>query len=124
MSKPIATHRHANSISAGVFLISLGILFYTKAWWPGILLALLVSIGIKDYLRGRIYDLFLSIFVLGGLFIFFFFNAEWFVTIPVLLTVGGIWIIFRELFVRKERMGEEEAEDISHEVSEDEKDET
>ncbi len=123
MSKPISTHRHANSISAGVFLISLGILFYMNAWWPGILLALLVSIGIKDYLRGRLYDLVLTTIVLGGLFVFFYFNAEWSVTVPVLFTIAGIWIIFRELFVRKPRMGEEEVEDVSHEVSEDEKNE-
>jgi len=121
MSQPLTTHQRANSISTGIFLISLGILFYTNYWWPGILLALAVTVGVKEYLRGRIYDLVLSVVILGGLFVFFYFSPNWSVAVPVLFTIAGIWIIFREYFVRKPRSSEDIAVDISQEVSEEEK---
>ena len=121
MSQPLTTHQRANSISTGIFLISLGILFYTNYWWPGILLALAVTVGVKEYLRGRIYDLVLSVVILGGLFVFFYFSPNWSVAVPVLFTIAGIWIIFREYFVRKPRSSEDIAADISQEVSEEEK---
>lgn len=121
MSQPIVTHQRANSISSGVFLISLGILFYTNQWWPGILAALAVTLGVKDTLRGRYYDLALSVLIFGGLFVFFTFSPRWSVAVPVLFTLAGIWLIFRELFVRKERSPEDFAADVSQQVSEDEK---
>jgi len=124
MSIPITTHKKASSIASGIFLISLGILFYTNYWWPGILLALVVTVAVKDFLRGRYYDLALSTVILGGLFVFFYFSPNWSVAVPVLFTIAGIVIIFRELFQPKPRIGEDAAVDISQEVSEEEKDES
>jgi hypothetical protein len=120
MAIPIATHQRAVSVSGGVLLISLGILFYTNYWWPGILLALMATVGIKEILRGRYYDVVLSTAILGGLFLFFFFNSDWAVAVPVLFTIAGIWIIFREFFITQPRTGEEAVEDASHEVAEEE----
>jgi len=124
MTQPITTHQRASSIASGIFLISLGILFYTNYWWPGILLALAVTIAVKDFLRGRPYDLALSVIIFGGLFIFFYFSPKWSVAVPVLFTIAGIWIIFREFFLPKKRIGEDATVDISQEVSEDEKNES
>lgn len=120
MGKPLVPHNKAMSIAGVVLIISLGILFYTNFWWPGILLALLVAISIKEALRGRYYDMGISIIILGGLFLFYFLGAGWTIAIPVLFTIGGIWIIFREFFTSEPRTGEDAAEDASEEVSEEE----
>ncbi len=117
MSSPVTTHSRANTIAAGVFLICLGFLFYTNWWWPGILLAIAVSTSIKDYLRGRIYDMVLSIAIFGGLFAFFYFNADMTVAVPVLLTLAGIFLIVRELYFRKPRTSEDRTEDVSQQIS-------
>ena len=115
---PICSHNKANSISSGLFLIALGILFYTNYWWPGILLALAVTFGARDFLRGRIYDFAITIVIFLGLFLFFFFNASWSFAVPVLFTLAGIALIVREIFFRKERSLIDETEDISHTISE------
>ncbi len=123
MSKPLVPHHKAVSIAGGVLLISIGILFYTNFWWPGILLALMATVGIKEALRGRYYDMALSVAIFGGLFLFFFLNTSWSVAVPVLFTVAGIWIIFREFLSTQKRTGDEAAEDASREMIDEEEDE-
>lgn len=104
--------RKANALSNGAFLIGLGILFYTNAWWPGILLAIWVSLAIRQYLTGRIYDLIISTFVLVGLFIITLFRLDWSLIMPVLFVIGGIYLIFREYFFAEETNGEEKSQEI------------
>lgn len=107
METPYTTHQKAVSISSGVFLICLAILAYTNTWWPGILAAIGVSLAIKEALRGRIYDMLQSLFIFGGLFVVFYFMADWAVLVPVLFTIAGIWIITRELLTREKKVGKE-----------------
>lgn len=104
--------RKANGLSNGAFLIGLGILFYTNAWWPGILLAIWVSLAIRQYFTGRTYDLIISTFVLVGLFIITLFKLDWSLIMPILFVVGGIYIIFREYFFAEETNGEEKSKEI------------
>lgn len=112
MAKPILSKKKSDTIANGAFLISLGILLYTNYWWPGILLALWVSIALRQYLTGRIYDLSISSLILLGLFIITFFNFEWAILLPILFVVGGIYIIFREYFFADDTNGEEKSQEI------------
>ena len=51
MNEHLMPKRKADAISNGAFLIALGILFYTNYWWPGILAAIWVNIGIKNKMK-------------------------------------------------------------------------
>lgn len=108
----MTSKRKADAIANGAFLICLGILFYTNYWWPGILLALWVTVSLRQFLTGRVYDFCISTFVLLGLFVVSFFDFEWSVLLPVLFVVGGIYIIFREYFFADDTNGEEKSQEI------------
>lgn len=107
MAKPILTKRKADAMANGAFLIGLGILLFTNAWWPGILLVLWVSLFLRQYLTGRYYDAFISTIILVGLFLVAFIKINWSVIIPVLFVIGGIYLIFREYFYAEETIEEE-----------------
>lgn len=98
MSAPHLSRRKANAISNGVFLIALGILFYTNSWWPGILVAIWALLASREFLTGRIYDLFITSGILLGLFFVYYLQINWSILMPVLLVIGGIYIIFREYY--------------------------
>lgn len=112
MSQPIMSKKKADTISNGAFLIALGVLFYANYWWPGILLAIWISIGLRQFLTGRIYDLCISTAILIGLFVITVSNFEWAVLLPVLFIVGGIYIIFREYFFAEDTNGEDKSQEI------------
>lgn len=115
MANRIVSKKKAEAISNGALLISLGILFYTNAWWPGILLAIWLTLAIRQYLSGRTYDLLISSTILIGLFLISFFNVNWSLLMPILLVIGGIYIIFREYFFA----GATDEEDKSEEIKDD-----
>jgi predicted membrane protein len=118
MKQPILPKRKAEILSNGLFLIALGFLLYTNAWWPGILLAIWLWVGLKQYLSGRLYDLIISTTILIGLFLITFFNINWSVLMPVLFVVGGIYIIFREFFYADGPEGEDKADEIKDDIDE------
>lgn len=117
MAKIYMSKRKADAISNGVFLVCLGILIYSDAWWPGILLALWATLATRQYFSGRIYDLIVTSILLLGLFIITLLNLNWAVIVPVLLILGGIHIIFREYCVAEGV----EADDPVQEIEETEK---
>lgn len=121
MAAPIMSHEKAKSISSGIFLVSLGILFFTGAWWPGILLAIGTSLAVKELLRGRYYDLLLTLVLFGGLFAVLRIEGGFSYIAAVFLTLGGITLIFRELFLPKTRSTKDEVIDVSVELKNEEK---
>lgn len=116
MANRILSKKKTEAISNGVFLITLGILFYTDAWWPGILIAIWATLAIRQYFSGRTYDLIISSIILIGLFFVTFFNIKWSLLIPVLFVIGGIYIIFREYFFAGESEGEDKSEEIKDDI--------
>jgi hypothetical protein len=109
VSRIIFSKKKADAISNGIFLISIGILVYTNAWWPGMLLAIWATLATRQYLTGRIYDLFLTTLMLVGLSLVIYFDLNWSVLVPVLLVLGGIHLIFRE-YCSAEGAGEDEVD--------------
>ena len=118
MSVPIVTQRRADTISLGLFFIGLGSLMYINLFWPWMLLLIGVSLVARQYLRGRRYDMIITSFVFGGLFLFYFSEIDWAELMPVLLVTGGIYLIFREYLVTKKRFGKEKVEDERENIEE------
>lgn len=116
MSIPITTHKKADRLSLGILLIGFAVLSFTHTWWPGILLVLGCTTIVRQYLRGRPYDIGLSTLIFGGLFLYFLFDINGDFLLPVLFTVAGIYLLFREYFVPKERTGEDLVEDETQEI--------
>ncbi len=90
--------RKAEAIANGVFLMCLGVLLYTNDWWPWILLALCANLVIRQVLTGRQFDMWVSIGILGGLFVISYFNITFAYLIPAIFIIGGAYLILREYF--------------------------
>jgi len=110
---PQFSFKRANRISNGIFLVSLALLFLTNLWWPGILLAIWATLFSKQYLSGRLYDAGISSVVFLGLFLLTLFEFHYLA--PVLLLVGGIFLIFREFSSPEDTNGEEKSVEIIEE---------
>lgn len=121
MAQPILSKRKTEAFANGCFLIALGILFYTGAWWPGILLAIWVLLAVRQYFSGRSYDLFISSIILLGLFTVTYFKYDWTLLMPVLFVVGGIYIIFREYFFSENTNYEDKSQELRDDTDEDTK---
>lgn len=112
----ITSKKKADAISNGFFLICLGILILTGAWWPGMLLVLWITLAIRQYLTGRLYDLTVTTIILLGLFFISLFQVSWSILIPILLVLGGIHIIFKEYCVAEGIEEEDTIEEVEKEI--------
>lgn len=118
MAKPLLLRKKAKIVALIIFLLSLIIVTYSGAWWPGIMLAVGIPLAILQYLEGRIFDMLISLFVFVGAFVTVQFNIQWEILLPVLFGLGGIYIFFREwLYSRPPE--KEEFEENKDETSED-----
>jgi predicted membrane protein len=120
MAQPITSKKKAHALSTALFLIGLAILIVTEAWWPGLMLAVGLPLALRQYLLGRTYDMGVSLLVFVGTFVTVQYNITWRVFLPVLFTIGGIYILCRE-FLAPDEEPEDEAdkdEDIQHEIEE------
>ncbi|PIS01772.1 MAG: hypothetical protein COT84_00665 [Chlamydiae bacterium CG10_big_fil_rev_8_21_14_0_10_35_9] len=116
-----ASRRTASVISFALFLIGIGIITYTEYWWPGIMLVIGLPLAFKQYLTGRKYDMFISLFIFLGVFITVQFNIPWKYLLPTLFTVGGLYILFREFLMTAPTESEKE-EDLNEEIRDKDKD--
>lgn len=116
MALPIVSQHRANVTFRAIILIGLGILFFTDGWWPGILLVIGTALCIRQGLRGRYYDVALSTLIFLGLFIGAIYRWEFSYFLPVLFTLAGLYLLYTEWFVKRERVGNEAVEDIKQEM--------
>ncbi len=121
MARPKMSRKKAHVISFLFFIVGIGILLLMKSWWPSIALVLGISIAVRQYLLGRMFDMIVSLFIFLGIFITIQFDIHWRALLPILFTLGGIYIFFREFFGGKSVSESEQEEDLSYEIEEDEK---
>ena len=121
MAKPIMSKRKAQSLSFALFLIGLAINTYFKLWWPGIMLTVGLPIALKQYLNGKRFDMIVYLLVFLGAFVTVQFNIKWEVVLPVLFTLGGLYVFFREFFGPKDITEEDLEENQNKEIEEEEK---
>jgi hypothetical protein len=118
MTKLLVSRSKAKTISIAVFLVALAIVSYTSNWWPGIMLAIGVPLALKQYLLGHKYDVLITLIVFVG--VFFSVNQALYlpVLLPVLFTIGGIYVFCRD-FIENSTLTEiETEEDINEEIEE------
>ncbi len=120
MAQPITSKKKAHAFSTALFLIGVAILIITEMWWPGLMLAVGLPLALRQYLLGRTYDMGVSLLVFVGTFVTVQYNISWRIFLPVLFTIGGIYILCRE-FLAPDEEDEDEVdkdEDIQHEIEE------
>jgi hypothetical protein len=117
MAQPITSKKKAHALSTALFLIGLAILIIT---WPGLMLAVGLPLALRQYLLGRTYDMGVSLLVFVGTFVTVQYNISWRIFLPVLFTIGGIYILCREFLAPDEEEEDEvdKDEDIQHEIEE------
>lgn len=118
MPYPIVSRKKAKALVFSLFLIGLAILSYSGVWWPGIMLAIGIPLAVKQYLAGRRYDVAITLFVFIGVFVTVAFDIQWEILLPVLFTIGGIYIFCRD-FLESSCLSEEDKEqDLNEEIEE------
>ncbi len=120
MAHPLLSRRKAHSLGSCLFLLILAILAYTKYWWPGLLLAFGLSMALRQYLLGKRFDMFISLFVFLGAYITVQFKIAWEVILPVIFLLGALYVFLKEFIGPKERDEIEIEEDMNEEIKEDE----
>jgi len=120
MAHPILSKRKSNSLSFVLFLAALALITYFKYWWPGIMLTIGIPLALKQYLLGKIFDMIVSLIVFLGVFITVQFSIQWEYVLPILFTLGGFYVFFREFFGPKEIEEEDIEEDRNKEIEEEE----
>lgn len=98
MSRALFPKRTAYAASNAAFITSVAFLYYYNWWWPGILLAIWATIGIREVLTGRILDFFISSVILLGLFYLTINKIYWDGAILILFILGSIYLIFKDYF--------------------------
>ena len=119
MAKPVILRKRAKIVALIIFLLSLAILTYFKAFWPGIMLAVGLPLAVFQYLQGRLYDMGITLFVFVGAWVTVNFEIQWEIILPVLFAIGGIYIFFRE-FLQSRSTSEEEFEEDKDESKKEE----
>ena len=124
MAQRITSKKKALALSTALFLIGLAILVVTEAWWPGIMLAVGLPLALRQYLLGRTYDMCISLLVFVGTFVTVQFDITWRVFLPILFTIGAIYVLCREFMSPDDEDEEDEVEkdeDVQHEIEEEKK---
>ena len=112
------SEKSANMFSYGLLLIGLGAIIFWGQVWPTILLVIGFAVAFRQYLRGRVYDMMITLFVFVGMYVFYFSSFDWDEIMPVLFVTGGVYLILREFFERRSRVGMEEVEAKREEIDE------
>ncbi len=121
MIHSLTSRKRALTFCAALFLIGLLFLLFTNAWWPGIMLVIGIPFALRQFLLGRTYDTMVSLLVFVGTFITVQFAIEWKLLLPVLFTIGAIYLIFREFMEVTAETEAEREDDLNHEIEEKEK---
>ena len=119
--RPITSKKKAQALSTALFLIGLATLIFTDAWWPGIMLIVGLPIALRQYLLGRTYDMLITLLVFIGTFVTVQFDISWRIFLPILFTLGALYVLFREFLGPDETTEEEKEEELNCEIEEDEK---
>jgi hypothetical protein len=118
MAHPLISRKKAQSFYTVLFLLGIAILIYTDAWWPGIMLVIGIPLALRQYLLGRRYDMMISLLVFVGTFITVQYDISWRIFLPVLFTLGAIYVLVRELSESSTPAEADDEEDLNHEIEE------
>jgi hypothetical protein len=115
---PITSRKKAQALSTALFLVGLATLIFVDVWWPGIMLIIGLPLALRQYLLGRNYDMMVTLFVFVGTYVSVQFDISWRIFLPILFTLGALYILFREFLGPDETTEEEKEEELNHEIEE------
>lgn len=118
---PLTSRKRAGALSTALFLVGLATLIFTESWWPGIMLIVGLPLALRQFLMGRHYDTLVTLLVFVGTFVTVQFDISWQIFLPILFTLGALYILFKEFFGPDETTEEEKEEELNHEIEEDKK---
>ncbi len=118
MAKVILSRKKASALFTSLFLVGLAICAITESWWPSIMLAVGIPLALRQYLTGRYYDMAVSFVVFVGVYVTVIFDIPWKLLLPILFTLGAIYIFCREFFGTRGTSEEEVDDDTNHEIEE------
>lgn len=118
---PITSRKKAHTVSTALFLLGLAWVCLSENWWPGIMLAIGLPLALRQYLLGRNYDMFISLLVFVGTYVTITFDISWKLLLPILFTIGALYILLREFLGPDETTEPEKEEALNHEIEEDKK---
>ena len=96
MKFQLTNAKRAQALSTAVFFIGLAIIAYGNLWWPGIMLILGVSIALKQFILGQIYDMCVTLLVFVGTFVTVKYDISWEIFLPVLFSLGALYVLYKE----------------------------
>lgn len=96
MKHPLTHKKRAQAISTAIFFLGLAVIAYMNLWWPGIMLILGISLGAKQFLLGKFYDMGISLLVFVGTFITVQYDISWEIFLPVLFSIGALYVLYQE----------------------------
>jgi len=106
----MSRRKQASNISGGIFLIGLGVLFFTNWFWPGILLVIGLSSGVELIFRGKTREGIGTIALFSAIPIAITIaqslDISWAIVGPFILIAVGAIILVKALFLKGE--GEDE----------------
>lgn len=82
------------------------------------MLAVGLPLALRQYLLGRAYDTCISLLVFVGTFVTVQFDITWRVFLPILFTIGAIYVLFKEFTEPEIEKEEDKEEDALHEMEE------
>lgn len=123
MAHPKVSQRRARALSSSLFLVCLAVVSFSGAWWPNIMLAIGIPLALRQYLLGRVYDMFLSLAIFGGAYIVAGYQISWEILLPVLFSIGAIYILVREFLNPYPTSEDEDEESLNLEIAESDEDE-
>jgi predicted membrane protein len=119
VAHPLTSKKRAQAFSTTLFFLGLAILIFAQTvWWPGIMLVVGLPMALRQYLLGRTYDMAISLIVFVGTFITVQFDISWRIFLPILFTLGAIYIFCREWMEARTENETEHDEDTLHELEE------
>lgn len=118
MAHPITSRKRANTYSFALLLVGLAIVIFTQSWWPGVMLVNGLALALRQFLLGRTHDTLMTLLAFAGTFITAQFDISWRIFLPVLFTLGAIYISVREYFESRCETEEEIEEDTNLQIEE------
>jgi hypothetical protein len=118
MAQPLMSHKRAKALTLSLFLLGLAIVSFLNRWWPGIMLVFGIPLSLQQYLMGRLYDMCVSLLVFVGAFITIQFDISFELLLPVLFTLGAIYVFFREFLEDRTPLEDEREEDLNLQIEE------
>ncbi len=118
MTQPILSQKKSKTLVFCLFFTGIVMLSYLGSWWPGIMLVIGLPLALKQYLARRLHDVAITLFVFLGVFVTVAFEIQWELLLPIIFTLGGIYVIFREFIEGNPTTEVEQEEDLNEEIEE------